>query len=71
MGGRLASYGDVGYIDGEGYLKITDRLKDVIKTGGEWISSLTLEDIISQHPAVSESAALVFPMKNGGNAPFC
>ena len=41
--------GDIGVIDTEGYLKITDRLKDVIKTGGEWISSLELEDIISRH----------------------
>ena len=41
-----------------GYLQVTDRLKDVIKTGGEWISSLTLEDIISRHPAVSEAAVI-------------
>ncbi len=50
--------GDIGYIDTEGYLQITDRLKDVIKTGGEWISSLELEDIISQHPSVSEVAVI-------------
>ncbi|OGR19601.1 MAG: long-chain fatty acid--CoA ligase [Desulfobacterales bacterium GWB2_56_26] len=50
--------GDIGYIDEEGYLQITDRLKDVIKTGGEWISSLALEDIISQHPGVSEVAVI-------------
>jgi fatty-acyl-CoA synthase len=50
--------GDIGYIDEEGYLQITDRLKDVIKTGGEWISSLELEDIISQHPGVSEVAVI-------------
>ena len=37
-----------------GYLKIIDRIKDVIKTGGEWVSSLEIEDMISQHPAVSE-----------------
>ena len=41
-----------------GYLQITDRLKDVIKTGGEWVSSLEIEDIISQHPAVSEVAVI-------------
>ena len=40
--------GDVGYVDAEGYLHITDRIKDVIKTGGEWISSLELESIISK-----------------------
>lgn len=50
--------GDTGHIDEEGYLQITDRLKDVIKTGGEWISSLELEDIISQHPGVSEVAVI-------------
>ncbi|MBF0210946.1 MAG: fatty acid--CoA ligase [Desulfamplus sp.] len=62
--------GDVGYIDEEGYLKITDRLKDVIKTGGEWISSLTLEDIISQHPAVSEAAAIGVPDEKWGERPI-
>ncbi len=62
--------GDVGSIDTEGYLKITDRLKDVIKTGGEWISSLTLEDIISQHPAVSESAAIGVPDEKWGERPI-
>ena len=40
-------------IDHDGYVQITDRIKDVIKTGGEWISSLEIEDIISQHPGVS------------------
>jgi len=53
--------GDIGYIDTEGYLQITDRLKDVIKTGGEWISSLELEDIISRHEAVSEAAVIGVP----------
>ena len=47
--------GDVAYIDEEGYIQITDRIKDVIKTGGEWISSLELENLISQHRAVSGS----------------
>ena len=50
--------GDIGNIDTEGYLQVTDRVKDVIKTGGEWVSSLELEDIISQHPAVSEAAVI-------------
>ena len=62
--------GDVGHIDEEGYLKITDRLKDVIKTGGEWVSSLTLEDIISQHPAVSEAAAIGIPDIKWGERPI-
>ena len=62
--------GDVGHIDSEGYLKITDRLKDVIKTGGEWVSSLTLEDIISQHPAISEAAAIGVPDEKWGERPI-
>ena len=53
--------GDIGFIDPEGYLQITDRVKDVIKTGGEWISSLELEDIISRHEAVSEAAVIGVP----------
>lgn len=62
--------GDVGYIDKEGYLQITDRLKDVIKTGGEWISSLTLEDIVSQHEAVSESAVIGIKDEKWGERPM-
>ena len=53
--------GDIAVIDGEGYLKITDRLKDVIKTGGEWVSSLDLEDLILQHPVVVEAAVIGVP----------
>ena len=49
---------DIGSIDAHGYVQVTDRLKDVIKTGGEWVSSLEVEDIISQHPAVSEVAVI-------------
>jgi fatty-acyl-CoA synthase len=62
--------GDVGFIDSEGYLQITDRLKDVIKTGGEWISSLELEDIISQHPAVSEAVVIGVADEKWGERPL-
>ena len=62
--------GDIGYIDEQGYLKITDRLKDVIKTGGEWISSLELEDILSQHEAVSEAAVIGIPDEKWGERPL-
>lgn len=62
--------GDVGFIDPEGYLQITDRLKDVIKTGGEWISSLELEDIVSQHPAVSEAAVIGIADEKWGERPM-
>lgn len=53
--------GDVAYINPNGYIQITDRAKDVIKTGGEWISSLDLENAISQHGAVMEAAAIGIP----------
>ncbi len=62
--------GDVGYIDPEGYLQITDRIKDVIKTGGEWVSSLDLENMISQHEAVLESAAVGVRDEKWGERPL-
>jgi fatty-acyl-CoA synthase len=62
--------GDVGHIDAEGYLQITDRIKDVIKSGGEWVSSLDLENIMSQHPAVLESAAIGIPDAKWGERPL-
>ncbi len=62
--------GDVGYIDEEGYLQITDRIKDVIKSGGEWISSLDLENLMSQHVAVLESAAIGIPDEKWGERPL-
>ena len=62
--------GDIGYIDEGGYLQITDRLKDVIKSGGEWVSSLELENIISQHPAVSEAAVIGMADEKWGEVPL-
>jgi len=50
--------GDVAWIDEEGYLHITDREKDVIKSGGEWISSIEIENHAVSHPAVAEAAAI-------------
>jgi len=61
--------GDVGVIDEDGYLQVTDRMKDVIKTGGEWISSLDLENILSRHEAVLESAAIGVPHEKWGERP--
>ena len=61
--------GDIAFQDEEGYVKITDRLKDVIKTGGEWISSLELESLISQHEAVSEVAVIGQPHEKWGERP--
>jgi len=53
--------GDIGVIEQSGYLKITDRMKDVIKTGGEWVSSLDLEDLILKHTDVAEAAVIGVP----------
>ena len=62
--------GDIGTIDQDGYVKITDRIKDVIKTGGEWISSLELEDIITRHEAVSEAAVIGVSDSKWGERPL-
>lgn len=61
--------GDVGHVD-NGYLQITDRIKDVIKSGGEWVSSLDLENMIGQHEAVLESAAIGVPDDKWGERPL-
>jgi fatty-acyl-CoA synthase len=53
--------GDVVTIDPDGYVRITDRAKDVIKTGGEWISSVELENLIMGHPGVLEAAVIGLP----------
>ncbi len=50
--------GDVATIDADGYMQITDRSKDVIKSGGEWISSIDLENIAVAHPAVAQAAVI-------------
>ena len=62
--------GDVGYIDHDGSLKITDRLKDVIKSGGEWISSLELENFISECEDVSEVAVISIESIKWGERPI-
>jgi acyl-CoA synthetase (AMP-forming)/AMP-acid ligase II len=61
---------DIGTIDQEEYLRITDRIKDVIKSGGEWISSLAIEDMISQYPGVSEVAVIARPDEKWGERPL-
>src|SRR5699024_8897732 len=53
--------GDVGYIKPEGFLQLTDRAKDVIKSGGEWISSVEVENHLLEHPAVAEVAVIGVP----------
>ena len=53
--------GDVGTLDGRGYMQITDRTKDVVKSGGEWISSVELETALMSHPSVFEAAVVGVP----------
>jgi fatty-acyl-CoA synthase len=61
--------GDVGVIDADGYLKIVDRIKDVVKTGGEWVSSLDIEDLILRVPGVAEVAVIGVPDDKWGERP--
>ena len=61
---------DVATIDSRGYVKITDRTKDVIKVAGEWVSSLELEDIIGHHPTVAEAAVIGLPDARWGERPL-
>jgi fatty-acyl-CoA synthase len=61
---------DIGVITPDGYLKITDRIKDVIKTGGEWISSLQLEDIIMHRAGVAECAVIGVKDERWGERPL-
>jgi fatty-acyl-CoA synthase len=68
-GGYLHT-GDVAVRDSLGYVRITDRSKDVIKVAGEWLSSLELEDIIAHHPAVAEVAVIGQPDEKWGERPL-
>ena len=58
--------GDIAVISPDGYIRITDRMKDVIKTGGEWVSSEQIEDLIEQYPGVKEAAVIGIPDKKWG-----
>jgi acyl-CoA synthetase (AMP-forming)/AMP-acid ligase II len=61
---------DIENISPDGYVQITDRIKDVIKTGGEWVSSLELEDIISQHGGVADVAVIGIKDEKWGERPL-
>lgn len=61
---------DVGNIDKRGYLKVTDRIEDAIRTGGTEISSPELEDLIARHPGVSKGAVMGVPDQKWGERPF-
>jgi len=63
--------GDIGTLDGEGYMMISDRTKDVIKSGGEWISSVELEVTMMAHPAVFEAAVIAVPDEKWQERPLC
>jgi fatty-acyl-CoA synthase len=62
--------GDVGTISPDGYLTLTDRAKDVIKSGGEWISSVDLENALMAHPQVAEAAVVAVPDDKWGERPL-
>lgn len=68
-GGYLHT-GDMAYRDANGYIKITDRSKDIIKVGGEWVSSLELEDILNQHAYVKEVAVIGINDEKWGERPL-
>jgi fatty-acyl-CoA synthase len=60
---------DIANIDTDGYVQIVDRMKDVIKSGGEWVSSLAIESLISLHPGVSEAAVIGISDAKWGERP--
>ncbi len=62
--------GDVASISAEGYMKITDRTKDLIKSGGEWISSVELENALVAHPKVREAAVIAIPDEKWSERPL-
>ena len=62
--------GDVGTLDQLGFLRITDRTKDLIKSGGEWISSVDLENALMAHPAVAEAAVIAIPDEKWSERPL-
>jgi len=61
---------DIAHVDERGFVKITDRLRDVIKIAGEWASSLELEEILNSHEAVHESAVIAVPDEKWGERPL-
>ncbi len=63
--------GDIASVDGKGFVQITDRSKDVIKSGGEWISSVELENELMSHPDVVEAAVIAKPDERWAERPLC
>jgi fatty-acyl-CoA synthase len=62
--------GDIATIDEAGYVRITDRIKDLVKSGGEWISSIDLENALVAHPAVQEAAVIAVAHPKWGERPL-
>jgi len=62
--------GDIVQIDGRGCIRICDRAKDLVKSGGEWISSVDLENVLMAHPAVAEAAVIAIPDERWGERPM-
>ncbi len=63
--------GDIAAVDAQGFVQITDRAKDVIKSGGEWISSVELENELMSHPDVVEAAVIAKPDERWAERPLC
>jgi len=70
MQGDWLASGDVGVVDKDGFITLTDRSKDLIKSGGEWISSIAIENIAVAHPDVAEAAAIAVPHAKWGERPL-
>lgn len=69
-GGRWLRTGDVATIDELGFLRLTDRTKDLIKSGGEWISSVDLENALMAHAAIAEAAVIAIPDEKWSERPL-
>src|SRR5208337_4587471 len=69
-GGGYLHTGDVASIDPDGYIRISDRLKDIVKSGGEWISSIALENIIMEKKGVKRAAVIAIKDVKWGERPL-
>ncbi|MGH8898836.1 MAG: long-chain fatty acid--CoA ligase [Egibacteraceae bacterium] len=69
-GNRWLKTGDVAVIDSEGYVRLVDRIKDLVKSGGEWISTVELENLLMAHPKVTEAAVIAVGHPKWGERPL-
>ncbi|MPZ72208.1 MAG: long-chain-fatty-acid--CoA ligase [Nitriliruptorales bacterium] len=70
QGRRWLKTGDVAVIDSHGYVKLVDRTKDLVKSGGEWISTLELENLLLAHPKITEAAVIAVPHQKWDERPL-